>query len=95
MAPEQSHACAAFVRSSRLLPLPNKKMVMYDFCRALELHAVFAFFYCVVVPRGNEQEIYSGRVNCLNAYEASQAVEMLHPDALEIRVRKHKTLNAV
>ena len=53
------------------------------------------FFYCVVVPSENGEEIYSGRINSANAYEASQAVEMLHPDALEIRVRKHKILNAV
>jgi hypothetical protein len=56
---------------------------------------VSVFFYCVVVPRGSECEIYSGRLNSTNAYEASQAIEMLHPDALEIRLRKEKALNAV
>lgn len=54
-----------------------------------------AFFYCVVVPHGDGCEIYSGRLNSANAYEASQAVEMLHPDALEIRLRKERALNAV
>lgn len=54
-----------------------------------------AFFYCVVVPHGDGQEIYSGRLNSADAYEASQAIEMLHPDALEIRLRKEKALSAV
>lgn len=54
-----------------------------------------AFFYCVVVPHGDGQEIYSGRLNSADAYEASQAIEMLHPDALEIRLRKEKVLSAV
>ena len=53
------------------------------------------FFYCVVVPHGEGQEIYSGRINSNDAYEASQAVEMLHPNALEIRLRKEKALSAV
>lgn len=53
------------------------------------------FFYCVVVPNGGGYEIYSGRLNSANAYEASQAIEMMHEDALEIRLRKEKTLNVV
>lgn len=54
-----------------------------------------SFFYCVIVPAGGQQEIYSGRINSANTYEAFQAIEIMHPDALEIRVRKQKTLNAV
>jgi len=56
---------------------------------------VSAFFYCVVVPHGDGQEIYSGRVNSGDACEALQAIEMLHSDALEIRLRKEKVLSAV
>ena len=54
-----------------------------------------AFFYCVIVPRGDEREIYAGRVNAGDTCEALQAIEMLHPDAIEIRLKKQKVLNAV
>lgn len=54
-----------------------------------------SFFYVVVVPHGDGHEILSGRVNSLNACEALQAVEMLHQDAVEVRVRKERALNAV
>lgn len=53
------------------------------------------FFYCVVIPSGDGQEILSGRLNSANAYDASLAIEMLHPDALEIRVRRERVLNVV
>jgi hypothetical protein len=60
----------------------------------LELHAV-SFLYCVVIPSGDSHEIYSGRINSGDAYEASQAVEMMHPDAIQVVVRKEKTLSSV
>jgi hypothetical protein len=53
-----------------------------------ELHAVFTFFYCVVAPGGDGYEIFSGRVKSANAYEASQAIEMMHGDALEVAIKK-------
>lgn len=54
-----------------------------------------AFFYCVIVPAGDGQEIYAGRINAGNASEALGAIEMLHPDAMEIRIKKQKVLNEV
>ena len=56
---------------------------------------MFAFFYCVVVPSGDGYEILSGRISSANAYEASQAIDMMHGDALKILLRKEKVLNAV
>lgn len=54
-----------------------------------------SFLYCVVIPSGDSHEIYSGRINSGDAYEASQAVEMMHPDAVQVVVRKERALNAV
>lgn len=87
-------ACSVFVRPSRLFPYQVKRRPSKIAAELWSLHAV-PFLYCVIVPRGNSHEIYSGRINSGDAYEASQAVEMMYPDATQLIVRKERALNAV
>jgi hypothetical protein len=47
------------------------------------------FFYCVTLP----EAILSGRMNCESAVKALQYLELAHPTAVELHIRKQK-LNA-
>lgn len=44
------------------------------------------FFFCVTLP----ETILSGRMACESAMAALQALESMHPNAIELHIRKHK-----
>lgn len=64
--------------------------------RLQRAHVVSRFFFVVVTPgrgvcsKDPQEEILTGELFALNALEATNVIEKVHPDAIEIQVRKQK-----
>lgn len=53
------------------------------------INVVDRFFFCVILPDGDQQMV-SGQMTSESAETALRVLESIHPDALELHIRKQK-----